>query len=908
MRRVAAAALLVASAAILWFTLRSVPPATNAGAIDRGPRSILLVTLDTTRADRLAPYGSEDVATPTLSRLAREGAVFEKAWSVAPITLVAHSTILSGRLPLAHGVRNNGIHAFGPDVPSLAESLRDAGWRTGAFVSAAVLDSRYGLDRGFEVYDDDLSQARERRPRMVPDRPAEATVASVRGWLDQLEAGERFFAWAHFYDPHAPYSPPPPYRDRYRERLYDGEIAYLDAQLHQLLEHPRLAAEDTIVVVVGDHGESLGEHGEQTHALLAYDSTLHVPLIVRAPGIQAGMRVAAPASQVDLASTLLDLVDRPALPGTDGQSLVPLLEGRPWQATSSYGETYLPFYTYGWSKLRTLRSGRWKFIEAPEPELYDIVRDPRETTNLIDQEPGVAHDLARDLSALVDKHGAEDREAQTTLDADSVDQLRALGYLAVGDSGRSDSDRPNPMKMVGVHVGLERARTLIQDRLWEPAVRQLREILVADPGNLAAMIDLAQALHGSGDLEAALTAGEEALRRDPSSTRTMLLVAQLEAAKGRTDRALELLDIALAADPGFGEAAVRKASLLAEQGRRTEAGQLLEATINRNPSPRLEVAYAQIAELPAGRVEEAERRLRAALEGDPFMAQGWRALGSLLAGQGRQAEAIEAWRSGLQRVPDDADFHAKLGLALADSGSAGGTEAEVHLREAIRLSPTERVDLRVALGGWLLDRGQAALALRELERAIGAEPRHPGARNNLALALIRTGRHPEARKILEELIQDHPRHGDALNNLAALAIADADWTRAEDLARRAVAASPNSAQALNNLGVALDELGRLDDAIRVFERAGEVAPEYWQAQLNLALVSVKIPSRRQAGLDRLVHLAEENPNLAEIRLAAGSALVEHGDSARGKAHLNAYLRLVPSGPGADQARTLLQAL
>src|SRR5215468_53128 len=358
-------------------------PAQPAAAADASRQpSLLLVTIDTTRWDHLQPYGA-DVETPVMAQLAADGALFEQAFAVAPITLPAHTAIHTGLYPPQSGVRNNGTHYVPAEVTTLAERLHGRGWRTAAFVSAAVLERRYGLDQGFEVYDDDLSAGRERHPRMVPDRPAEATVAAASAWLDTLGADEPFFLWVHFYDPHAVYSPPPPYRDRYRSRLYDGEIAYMDAQLGRLLAHPRLAAQPQLaVMVLADHGESLGEHGEQTHAILAYDSTLHIPWIVKLPEVRGGTRVADVVSQIDVVPTVLDVMHMDADASLPGRSVVPLLKGvRRTSPKGVYEETYLPFYTYGWAKLRVLRRDRWKLIDAPEPELYDLGRDPRELSN-----------------------------------------------------------------------------------------------------------------------------------------------------------------------------------------------------------------------------------------------------------------------------------------------------------------------------------------------------------------------------------------------------------------------------------------------------------------------------------------------------------------------------------------------
>ncbi|MEO1366071.1 MAG: sulfatase-like hydrolase/transferase, partial [Acidobacteriota bacterium] len=502
--------------------------------IERTARPFVLVTLDTTRPDRLQPYGARDVATPTLLRLAREGVVFEEAMAVAPITLVAHTSLLTGLYPPRHGVRNNGIHFVDGELETLAETLGGHGYRSAAFVSASVLEARYGLDQGFDAYDDDLSTGTNRQPRVVPDRAAGATVDAATLWLDTVGDGERFFLWVHFYDPHAVYSPPAPYRDRYRDRLYDGEIAYMDAELGRLLEHPALA--DAAVAVVGDHGESLGQHGEQTHAILAYQATLHVPFLLRVPGGPAGLRVAEPVSHVDLVPTALDLLGLPAAPdgAVDGRSLVPLLEGTgppDPEIDLHYAETYLPFYTYGWAKLRVLRRGALKLIDGPDPELYRLDRDAGETRNLAERDPQTLDDLRRQLAEHMGEDG--DREATLELDDEALDRLRSLGYLASGRAPARDGPRPDPKAFIDLHVGLERARHLLRDRRPEDAERQLRRVLDRDGSNLAALAELSTARELQGDLDGAVEAAERALALDPGDPRMHVVLARLEARRER---------------------------------------------------------------------------------------------------------------------------------------------------------------------------------------------------------------------------------------------------------------------------------------------------------------------------------------------------------------------------------------
>jgi choline-sulfatase len=882
------------------------------GQIPRTERSLLLITVDTTRADRLEPYGARDVETPVMTQLAAESVLFEQALAVAPITLVAHASLLTGLHPPRHGVRNNGTHFAAEKLELLSETLRARGFRTGAVVSASVLEARYGLSQGFEHYDDDLSDGRDRHPRVVADRPAEFTVDRARRWLDGLGPRERFLLWVHFYDPHANYAPPPPYRERYRERPYDGEIAYMDREIGRLLEHPRLAgAEDVVTALIGDHGESLGEHGESSHAILAYQSTLHVPFLLRIPGLPGGIRVAEPVSQVDLAPTLLDLLSLPVPPNLDGGSLLPLLEGRTPSRTAPgalYAETYLPFYTYGWAKLRAVRDGRWKLIDAPTPELYDLERDPRELTNLHQRRSEIARDLRQRLDTFLEQTGDPEREQTMTLDSETAEQLRQLGYLAVGsEPPRRDGDRPNPMEVVGVHASLQRAHQLQRNRLYDQARSQLDSVLERDPGNLAAHLDLASVLADDDQVDRAFEVLQRALELDPSYPRIQLALAQVETLRGNREAALGLVDLALELDPRNPEARMQRSNLLRSLGRAVEAAAVLENALEELPThPRLNIAYARTVELARGDLPAAELRIRRALETDPFLAAGWTALGEMLERDERAAEAVATYRSGLERQPDSHELHGNLGTLLARQGDRAG--AESHLREATRLSPTFQPGLHVTLGALLAETGRVSDAEREYERVLAREPEHPGALNNRAIALYRTGRREEAREILETLVGAHPNHADAHNNLAAVYLDLERFDLAEQAARHAIEVTPALPEAWNNLGISLEELGRLRDAEGAYLRALEIDPDYWQGRHNLATNLTRQQRHREA-VTELEKVLAAAPEVATVHLDLGElyagALAE---PERARRHFNTFLRLAPRHERVSEIRRRLADL
>jgi choline-sulfatase len=343
--------------------------------------NLLLITLDTTRADRIGAYGFKAVETPAIDRLAREGVLFERAISPAPLTLPAHSSIFTSKFPPRHGVRDNGGFFLDAAETTLAERLESRGFRTGGFVGAYVLDSKWGVDQGFETYFDDFDLTKYQSLSLGSvDRPANEVADRALQWLDTV-AGSRFFGWVHFYDAHSTYAPPEPFKTRYANRPYAGEIAFVDSQVARLLgwleQHDLL--DRTVVVVIGDHGESLGEHGESTHGFFVYEGVARVPFIIRAPyDAMHGRRVSDVVRSVDVMPTVLDLLGVRADDRHDGESLVPLMTGaRTELGLEAYSEAVYPQFHFGWSQLTALHSGRFKYIAAPRPELYDLQEDPR---------------------------------------------------------------------------------------------------------------------------------------------------------------------------------------------------------------------------------------------------------------------------------------------------------------------------------------------------------------------------------------------------------------------------------------------------------------------------------------------------------------------------------------------------
>ncbi len=576
---------------------RSAPEAPARGPAPAAPAAritaptVLLVTIDTLRADRVGCYGRADAGTPALDALAAAGARFDDAQTTAPLTLPAHASIHTGRTLPAHGVRNNGTFAVPPDVPVAADAFQHAGYVTGAFVSSPVLAFRHGLARGFQQYDDDIPRG-TRREGLVTHYDERAGIDTVRralAWLSQ-QGGRPAFVWVHLWEPHAPYHPPAEFA-RFADR-YQGEVAAADAALGVLVrEVAALGRERVLVAVAGDHGEGLGEHGEPTHGVYLYRATMRVPLIVSGPafGVKPAV-IAQPASLADLAPTLLGLAGLPGLRGADGLSLADALTGKgPFPARAGvFAESHLPQIEFGWSGLRALVTPEHKFIDAPRPELFDLRADPDERKDLsaqradVDRERRALEEAVRRAAAAAPASGA-DRSASSA----ELDTLRSLGYAASGrrisarrlvDPQAADAkdratflarydeatglvERGSAPQAVTLFEALDRedsrnpglllayGQALIMARRLDDAVKVFRRAVAVDPGYSLAWYRLGQLLDNAKDVKGAENAYRRAIDADPLSLEPRKALASFLADQGRLDQAIDTLERAKELDP-----------------------------------------------------------------------------------------------------------------------------------------------------------------------------------------------------------------------------------------------------------------------------------------------------------------------------------------------------------------------
>ena len=595
---------------------------------------VFLVTIDTLRADHVHCYGYNSVRTAALDGLAKDGIRFAQAFTPSPITNTSHTSILTGLLPSRHGVTDFAV-PLAPIHPTLAESLRNQGYQTAAFIGSVILDSTEfapGLDRGFDFYDNFPHPARTKSRWGRLERRGMAVAQRAEAWLNMHPAGPRF-AWIHLYDPHDPYDPPPPYSQVYNDRLYDGEIAYADSALAHFVSllKKRHWYDNSIIIAVGDHGEGLGEHHEQTHGIFLYDSTTHVPLIVKLPEDRnAGKTVNEQVRTVDILPTILDLLQIPKPPQLDGESLRPYFSGASENERTVLGETDYPLH-FGWAPLRSVRTNGLKFIEAPRPELYDLGRDPQETTNKYAPWDTNVQKF-RGLLAVRRKEAPVPRASPASIPRSTIDELMALGYFTGTDAASSTSVPevsllPDPKDKIEEQNLLHQAMIAFEDGEIRAARTVLEMAVRMDPDSFLALSQLGElelqaddsadavkhlsharelhrndptlafhegkAMERTGDLNGAREALTDSLKLDPTRLPARLLLGDICLKLKDLKAAEDQFEAALLLQPAEGRAQLGLVKVEIASGNFLKASEMLE------PMTRSQANNAEVFELLA---------------------------------------------------------------------------------------------------------------------------------------------------------------------------------------------------------------------------------------------------------------------------------------------------------------------
>lgn len=740
-----------------------------------GERSVILVTLDTTRADRLGPYGGTTVPTPNLDRFAREGVVFEQAMSQVPLTLPSHASLFTGRYPSSHGVRHNGIYRLRDEETTLAERLREGGWETAAFAGAFVVNRGFGLEQGFATYDEVPVNRYEGGHDVVfeAQRTAEQVNAAVARWLSGRSGGKRF-VWIHYYDPHDPYTPPESPERPLHGTGYDREISYVDSCFGDLLR--RLDEADlldrSIVVVAGDHGESLGEHGEKTHGIFLYEGVMHVPLLMRAPGLlPAGERVEGPAELVDVAPTLLDLLGLPPLPAAQGRSLRGRIEGREdGRGAVAHAETLMPRIEFGWAELRAVRDGRFRYVEAPRPELYDLNADPKEAANLAPNDGERAGEMAAVLAewVRVTTDAAAEKAAARALAPDEEAKLRSLGYLggdAFRSGGTATGSRVDPKDGIAEVRALDAARDRLAAGDAQGALEGVAAVLAGNPSNhqarttkILALLDLRRFVEAEDAALEALAAAEG----DPEASAVLVtkargLLASAYRLAGKNEEAERIYRTILERDPEQAAVAIDLARWLLESSRPDEAMRLIDGVLSRDPRNGMALAARFLAERRRGDAEAALATARAmadARAGDP---ETLAAAGRLLMESGDFPRAAACFEVALEGGATlDPMLLGQLGMARLNEGKLA--EARQAFAAASQLRPADPRPLYY-LGVVALRQDNEREARARFDRALGLDARFSAPLTTLGRWLASKGRTREAEEALRKALERDP--GDA---------------------------------------------------------------------------------------------------------------------------------------------------
>ncbi len=695
--------------------------------------NIIMFTIDTLRADHLECYGYPGVKTPQINSLAEEGILFQYNIAQTPLTLPSHASIMTATYPLYHGIRDNGGFYLDEEHTTFAEAMKTHGYATAAFIAAFVLDSRWGLDQGFDYYYDNFDLTKYKTVSLDSvQRRGDEVLTEAYKWLGQ-NGEQKFFAWIHLYDPHTPYDPPEPYKSQYggrRYSLYDGEIAYVDqlmGEFRKFMEEKGLW-EKTLIIFTADHGESLGEHKESAHGFFIYDSDVRVPLIVRFPGAKlAGLKITNQVRSIDIMPTVLSAVGGNIPESVQGESFLPLLLGQEEETERlAYSETYWPRYHYGWSELKLLRKGQYKFIDAPRPELYNIYENPGETEDMINQRASLGIEMKKELEALIAQYSREgiDEAEPQKIDNDSLIKLQALGYLgSFRTSQKSRGERLadpkdkielyNEIKMAQFLVTeekMEQAENAIKDVLdrdpavlearyilgnifskqekYEEAIEEYTKALSVDPEYYDAIFGIALAYKRSGKQEEAIVGFKRLIDIDPKDTKPYFHLGDIYEVRGELDEAITNLKSAVALDPespafhnNLGALYLKK-KMYAEAEKEIRTALSFERSIPiQNAHFNLGLLHEERGEIPLA-IEEYKKEQ----ETSPYNNKPDFNLGLLYVKINQLDNAIEEFRSCIKKNDKFSDAYVFLAKAYMDKGMDLNEAAQL-AEKGINLTP-----------------------------------------------------------------------------------------------------------------------------------------------------------------------------------------------------------------------------
>lgn len=656
-------------------------PSLHDGFSDR--KNLVLITIDTLRADRLGVYGS-NVSTPAIDSLASEGILYENAFCQVPITLPSHATILTGMYPFKHGIRHNGRFRLKSEATTIAEVLKGEGYHTSAFIGAYVLDSKYGLDQGFDLYDDEMSGELYPGLRVFVNRRAEIVTQKAVDWLSRVK--EPFFIWVHYFDPHKPYDPPSPFREIYDDP-YDGEVAYVDVQVGKLLSAVR---EDhlerrTLIVLTSDHGESLGEHGELTHSIFLYSATTRVPLIMTLPGIIAsGVRDTTMVQLIDLMPTVLSALEINISPAFKGRNLLDSSETPAGPLGGyAYSETWAPRLQYGWSEIRSIRNERYLYVRAPRPELYDLTDDPEENRNIYSEMSDFQIRLVSVLDSLEESINDVEMSERVEMGKDESDILESLGYVFKSSTSRGGG--ADPKDMIGLHREILLGWKLLTGGEYEKALNVFEKVLRSDEDDPDVCLGIGLCYDGLGRDSLSLNYLQRAIELDPMEERSYYAASNVLTRAGRFSEATEMLYALAAIYPKDPIVRLKLAKAHSRSGdyKKAQEAYLAAIGLDRNNCWSY-LDYGRFLALRE-RYREALEKLEMALRIDGQCSQAYSLMGASYAKIGQLWKAVDSFQASLKIDSTQTAVWVDLGKVLTELGRIG--EAHDAFERALSLDP-----------------------------------------------------------------------------------------------------------------------------------------------------------------------------------------------------------------------------
>ena len=798
---------------------------------------VILISIDTCRADYLSCYGYQDETTPNIDELAKEGILFKNTISPIPLTLPGHASMLTGTIPPYHGIHDNTDYKLGLSNVTLTEILKESGFATAAFISSFMMDSQFGLDQGFDSYSDIFEKTYSSVG--INERKGGETSRLAAQWLD-THKDESFFLFLHYFDPHKSYKPPEPFASKFSQNLYAGEIAYTDACIGQVITRLKELGlyDSTLIIITGDHGEMLGEHGELTHSFYIYQGAIKVPLIFKLPGRSLSQTVSAPVGLIDIVPTVCSLLGIKTPPEVQGMDLSAYLQGKPPSAEKRYlyCESFIPT-EYKANSLMGVVTDKYKYIQTTRPELYDLANDPAESRNLVTSQPQMARVLKDRLAQILEGSVRDDTsDSRLALDTRGLENLKSLGYVSTSISVDFEFAQilDDPKDVIGFHKVFLEIHRLLREEEYDRARILCEKILPQRPEFMGIQLAMAQIAIDQQQYSEAISHLQEPLRLEPDNSIVHHNMGVALVGLNRFEESIRHLEEALRLRPENPESISALGVALSKQGKIAQAAEYLSKALRLDPVNFDSHKNFGMFLLEHGKTQEAMTHFNQMQLLKPDKADVPHKLGVLLAQHGKLALVEGFFKRAIELNPDHAQAHHMLGVALLQMNRSA--EAVEHLKISLSRRP-EKPEMLVKIGSALALEGKLSLAADYFSKASEINPQMPQARYHLAQTLVRLDKIAPAVLHYQKLLELNPDQPEVLNTLAWLMATSENQElrnpqEAVQLAKHACELTKYKQPALlDTLAVAYAAKGDFPNAIETAEKAIELAESAGRREL-----------------------------------------------------------------------------